>query len=1092
MSRPATVKQRDWTVKKTTLSALKAGSAPIVLGLALISTQSFAQDAAEDEAAEDGNVIVVTGSLIKNPNLVQANPVNVTTADSIELKQSNLAEEVLREIPGVVANIGSAVNNGNGGSSYVDLRGLGSTRNVVLLDGNRIVPADLAGRVDLNNIPLALISRVDAQTGAAVTTYGADAITGVVNFITKKDFAGVDLSLGQQITEKGDGAFTRADLTVGANFDDGRGNAVLSLGYQKSDPVYQGDRDFSFRQISSYSGGPSGSGTGVPGRFSGTRPLTSAGIPNTTPESLFTGRNPDGTPIYVANTGGAANGGVRQINANGQAVATFASFNFNPYNVFQTPFKRYNIFAQANYEVSDSVEVYTRGLFSKNTVDTIIAPSGSFGGTVNINLNNPFLPATLRNQFCAFDVNPRPDIYTPRFDAATCAAAALATGTTDARYRVLGTGGFVPFDVNNDGVTDAGEGYNPNPGITLNRRATEVGPRISNYSTTIFDYRVGLRGRITDTINWDVNGSYGESEKLQTIKNYTLQSRFRQAALANNTTTCIDSSNGCVPVNLFGADGSISPAAAAFLTADSSTRVKTTLTQLRGLVSGEMGFASPAASNPVNFALGAEYRSYTAEQASDTLAKTPGELGGAGGAAPDIDGAYNVYEAYGEIIAPLVEDKPGFKSLTLEAGARYSKYNVRGGGKPETWTYKAGLSWEPIDDLKLRGNYARAVRAPNIGELFTPITVGLTNLAVDPCALAAPTQNLNLRAICIAQGAPVGTIGSITNPTAAQANIATGGNLNIKPETATTWTVGAVFQPAFLPRFSMSVDYYNIKVKDVIGAPLPGDLISACFGTITSSSATNPACTVIRRNPITGGLDGDPAITQGLFAPLDNLGKLATDGIDVAMNYSHEFGDIKWASSFTGNWTNHSKFQATPSGLNRECAGYYSVNCSFTGSIQPKYQFSWRNTVSYGKLDVSLLWRWVSKVRFEPQQLDDDAAAADAANRNSAGVLLPIDLNRIGQTGFQGCPNYQTSDDGGCMVEEEFRQIKAHSYFDLTLRWNVNDNFTFTAAVQNLFNKQPPLLGNTIGSTSYNSGNTYPSTYDALGRRFALSARVKF
>ena len=1099
MSRQVTVKQRDWTVKKTTLSALKAGSAPVVLGLALLSTQAFAQDAAE-EAPEDGNVIVVTGSLIKNPNLVQANPVNVTTADSIELKQSNLAEEVLREIPGVVANIGSSVNNGNGGSSYVDLRGLGSTRNVVLLDGNRIVPADLAGRVDLNNIPLALISRVDAQTGAAVTTYGADAITGVINFVTKKDFAGVDLSLGQQITEKGDGAFTRADLTVGANFDDGRGNAVLSLGYQKSDPVYQGDRDFSINQISSYSGGPAGSGTGVPGRFSGTRPLAS-GVPNTLqerflvgysatanaaydstkPTDLAIGLNTPFLPILGTNSTGAANGGVRQVNANGQAVGTFATFNFNPYNVFQTPFKRYNIFAQANYEVSDSIEVYTRGLFSKNTVDTIIAPSGSFGGTVTVNLNNPYLPTSLRNQFCAFNAAPNitgvdasgnsisgQTTYTPRFSAAECAAAALATGPTDSRYRT---------------VT-----------VTYNRRATEVGPRISNYSTTIFDYRVGLRGRITDTINWDVNGSYGESEKLQTIKNYTLQSRWRQASLANNTTTCIDSSNGCVPVNLFGADGSISPAQAAFLTADSSTRVKTTLTQLRGLVSGELGIASPGATNSVNFALGAEYRSYTAEQASDTLAKTAGELGGAGGAAPDIDGAYNVYEAYGEIIAPLIEDKPGFKSLTLEAGARYSKYNVRGGGSPETWTYKAGLSWEPMDDLKIRGNYARAVRAPNIGELFTPVTVGLTNLGVDPCAGAAPTTNANLRAICLAQGAPAGTIGSITNPTAAQANIATGGNLNIKPETATTWTVGAVFQPAFLPRFSMSIDYYNIKVKDVIGAPLPGDLVAACFGAITSSSATNPACTVIRRNPITGGLDGDPAITQGLFAPLDNLGKLATDGIDVAINYSREFGDIKWASSFTGNWTNHSKFQATPSSLDRECAGYYSVNCSFTGSIQPKYQFSWRNTVTYGKLDVSLLWRWVDRVQFEPQQLADDAAAADAANRDGAGVLKPVSLagSAIGNAAFQQCPNFATTDEFGCMVEDEFRQIKAASYFDLTLRWNVNDNFTFTAAVQNLFNKQPPMLGNTLGSTSYNSGNTYPSTYDALGRRFAFSARVKF
>jgi outer membrane receptor protein involved in Fe transport len=1052
MSHQVTVKQRDWTVKKTTLSALKAGSAPVVLGLALLSTQAFAQDAAE-EAPEDGNVIVVTGSLIKNPNLVQANPVNVTTADAIELKQSNLAEEVLREIPGVVPNIGSAVNNGNGGSSYVDLRGLGSNRNVVLLDGNRIVPADLAGRVDLNNIPLALVSRVDAQTGAAVTTYGADAITGVVNFITKKDFAGVDLSLGDQITERGDGHFFRADLTVGANFDDGRGNAVLSLGYQKSDPVYQGDRDFSLNQVSSFTGGPAGSGTGVPGRFSGTRPLAGA-TPNVLPQYTQTGVTAGGVPILTLTTGGAANGGVRQVNAAGQAVGTFAFFNFNPYNVFQTPFKRYNMFAQANYEVSDSVEVYARGLFSKNTVDTIIAPSGSFGGTVTINLNNPYLPASLRNQFCAFNTAPNVTgvdatgasvsgqaTYTPRFSAAECAAAALATGPTDSRYRT---------------VT-----------VTYNRRATEVGPRISNYSTTIFDYRMGLRGRITDTINWDVNGSYGESEKLQTIKNYTLQSRFRQAALADNTTTCTTATNGCVPVNLFGDDGSITPAQAAFLTADSSTRVKTSLAQLRGLVSGELGFSSPGASNPVNFALGAEYRAYHAEQASDLLAKTPGELGGAGGAAPDIDGGYNVYEAYGEIIAPLIEDKPGFKSLTLEAGARYSKYNVDGGGSPETWTYKAGLSWEPINDLKLRGNYARAVRAPNIGELFTPVTVGLTNLGVDPCAGAAPSTNANLRAVCLAQGAPAGTIGSITNPTAGQANIASGGNLGLSPEKATTWTVGAVIQPSFLPRFSMTVDYYNIKVTDVIGSPLPGDLIAACFGAITAASATNPACTVIRRNPLTGGLDGDPAITQGLFAPLDNLGTLKSDGIDLVMNYSHEFGDIKWNASFVGNYTIHQKFKATPTGLDRDCVGYYSVNCGFTGSLPPKYQWSLRNTFTYGKWDMSVLWRHISGMTYEPAQ-----AAAD------------------GQGLFAGTAPAGTGPIAGTAVD--FNKIPAFDYFDLTLRWNVSDNFTFTAAVQNLFDKQPPIVGNTAGSTSYNSGNTYPSTYDALGRRFAFSARVKF
>lgn len=1011
-------------MKKQTINALKAGTAPLVLGLALISTPSFAQDAA-DEEAED-TTIVVTGTLLRNPNLVQANPVNATTADQIELKQSNVAEEVLREVPGIVANIGSAVNNGNGGSSYVDLRGLGSNRNIVLLDGNRIVPADLAGRVDLNNIPLALISRVDAQTGAAVTTYGADAITGVINFVTRKDFAGVDISAGSQITEKGDGHYFRTDVTIGANFDDGRGNAVLSLGYQESDPVYQGDRDFSRVQISSYSGGTAGSGTSVPSRFSGTRPIDPAtGLPSTNPAT--------------------ANGGVRQIDTTtGAAVPTYATFNFNPYNIFQTPFERFNIFAQANYEISDAVEVYTRGLFSKNSINTIIAPSGSFGGTVTVNLNNPYLPSMLRQQWCAFDIDPSAAVYTPRFTPAECAAAATATGPSDPNYRTVTA--------------------------TLSRRAVEVGPRISEYTSTVFDARIGFRGDITPSIGWDLNGSYGESEKIQTIKNYTLQSRWRQAALANNTTTCHDTTNDCVPVNLFGPAGSITPAMAAFLTEDSTTTVRTSLAQVRGVISGDIGVASPAAETPVGFALGFEYRKYRAQQASDLLAKTPGELGGAGGAAPDINGGYHVYEGYAEVVAPLVEDKPFFKSLTLEGGARYSKYTVNGGGETDTWTWKVGGSWEPIDDIKLRANYARAVRAPNIGELFTPNTVGLTNLGIDPCAGAAPTLNAQLAAVCIAQGAPVGTIGSITNPTAAQANILVGGNLNLKPEKATTWTVGAVIQPSAVPGFSLSLDYYNIKVKDVIGAPLPGDLIAACFGTITAASATDPACTVIRRNPITGGLDGDPAITQGLFAPLDNLGKLATDGVDLIMNYNRDLGFGKLALSFVGNYTAHSKFQATPSGLNRDCVGYYSVNCSFTGSIQPEFQFSQRTTMTFGKLDVSLLWRWIDSVQFEPAQYDADLAAA-------------IDA---------GCTDPEGADPDGCMVEPEFRSIPSEHYFDLTLRFNVTDNLTFTASAQNIFDNKPKLLGNTIGATSYNSGNVYPSTYDALGRRYAVAARLKF
>ncbi|MDI1296195.1 MAG: TonB-dependent receptor plug domain-containing protein, partial [bacterium] len=377
---------------------LRAGVAPAILGASLIATSAFAQDTApQTAAADEGDTIIVTGSLIKNPNLVRSTPVTATTSDEIELKQSNNAEEILREIPGVVPNIGSAVNNGNGGASFVDLRGLGSNRNIVLVNGNRLVPSDLNGQFDLNNIPLALIDRVDVLTGGASTTYGADAISGVINFITKQDFAGFEANVSEQLTEDGDGNVFRTDVTMGANFDDGKGNAVFSIGYQQVDPVYQGGRSFSKTYLESYQEeciSCQGSGTATPSRLS---------VP---------GR------------------GTLQVNPDGSAlVPTYSRFNFNPYNIFQTPFKRFNMFGAAHYEISDSVTAYTRGIFSKNQVDTIIAPSGAFGISVVVPYSNPYLSAGIRNQFCTAN----------GLTTAQCGAAAAATSATDPNYKTFTT-----------------------------------------------------------------------------------------------------------------------------------------------------------------------------------------------------------------------------------------------------------------------------------------------------------------------------------------------------------------------------------------------------------------------------------------------------------------------------------------------------------------------------------------------------------------------------------------------------------------------------------------------------------------------------
>ncbi len=974
----------------------------------------------EETSAGD---IVVTGTLIRDPNVIASSPVGVVGQEELNLRQTNVAEEVLRTIPGVVPSIGSQVNNGNGGASFVNLRGLGSNRNLVLLDGARIAPAGLGGQVDLNNIPLALVERIDILTGGASSTYGADAVSGVVNFITRSDYSGAELNASQQITERGDGSLFRADLTIGANLDDGRGNVVLSLGYQKSDPVYFGGNDRPLSQVTleSYDEffvAGQGSSTTTPSRL-----------------DIGGGRTP------------------RQVTADGSAFGPYnRAFNFNPYNVFQVPFQRYNMYAAGHYEVADNISVYGRGLYSDNTVSTIIAPSGVFGSLVAVPVSNPYITAAQRTYLCANADTNTAVAGNQTLTDAECAAAAAATSPSDPNYRTFNFG--------------------------LRRRTTEVGPRISEYNTRVFDFRAGVRGDITQTIGFDLSGSYGRSRNTQAIQNYVLLSRVREALLSTNTSTCLSGNSSCVPLNIFGPNNSITAAQADFISDDSTSYIETTLGQVRGVVNGEAGITSPFASSAVNFAVGGEYRKYGARQRSDVLAKTAGELGGAGGAAPDITGGYEVVEGFGELVIPLVSDRAFFENLQIEGGIRQSHYKVDTDGSPtfNTTTWKAGGSWSPINDIKFRGNYQRAVRAPNISELFSPISTGLTNLGTDPCSGTAPLNNANLRAVCIAQGAPAATIGTIQNPTAGQAQVTGGGNPLLRPEVSKSYTFGAVLTPSFFSGFTATVDYYHIKVEGAVSSPTPQDLINACFGSSPTSppasAATSEACTVIRRNPLTGGLDGDPATTQGLFSPLSNLGLIETSGIDLTASYRMSLGEFNGERvalnlGFTGNWTEKSKFQATPTSLNRECTGFYSVNC---GSIQPEFSFNQRTTLSIGAADISLLWRFISPVRLEPEQLAADLAAAEAA----------------------GCTDPLGADPDGCIIDPHFRRISAKHYFDLASRFSVTDNFEFTVTVMNLFDKQPPTVGGTVGSTTYNGGNTYPSTYDPLGRSFRMGARLKF
>jgi outer membrane receptor protein involved in Fe transport len=298
-----------------------------------------------------------------------------------------------------------------------------------------------------------------------------------------------------------------------------------------------------------------------------------------------------------------------------------------------------------------------------------------------------------------------------------------------------------------------------------------------------------------------------------------------------------------------------------------------------------------------------------------------------------------------------------------------------------------------------------------------------------------------------------------------------GGNVNVKPETSDSFTIGAIFQPAIIPGFTASLDYYKIKVTGAISSPTPGDIIAACFGSSVFSpvagASTSAACTSIRRSPADGSLSGDPSTFTGLPSVLSNAGAIETDGIDLIMNYKTDLTDkIGLALSFNGNYTFTSTFNAfvaNPESVNRDCTGYVSSNC---GSLQPDFSWSQRTTLSYGKFDVSLLWRHLSAIEQEPLDVEDGGAF------------------------FSGTIGASVPGLGGQTLN--FGKIKAYDYFDLSARINASENLTFTVSAQNLLDKDPPVTGNNAGSTSYNSGNTFPSTYDALGRRYAVTAKLRF
>ena len=985
----------------------------MICGVAALALggQALAQEADSTEVGE----LVVTGSRIPQPNLTSVSPVTAVTNETIKLEGTTRVEDLLNALPMTFAGQTSEVSNGASGTATVDLRGLGPERTLVLVNGRRLIPGDPQTPVaDLNFLPAALVDRVDVVTGGASAVYGADAVSGVVNFIMLKNFEGVRLEAqvsGYQHHNDNDTvqALNRArgyplpnenvwdgagiDITgvIGINSPDGRGNATVYATYRHVDAITQDKRDYSNCALQETGAGVfqcGGSGTAFPAR-------------------VWTfDRDFDQTGDFIV--GGPTPGTIRP------RLATDV-FNFAPYNYYQRPDERFTFGAFAHYEISKAADVYTELMFMDDRTFAVIAPSGVFGQTVFVPCSSPLLSPAQVNAIC----------------------------------------------------TQSGWGPDEAAPTVVFRRNVEGGGRADDLRHT--DYRIvgGVRGDLGRGWNYDVYGQYGAVVFSQVYRNDFSLSRAALALdvvegpggvavcrseLPGNTTPI--TLQGCVPYDIFGPNGPSQASLDYLQTPGFSSGINTESIvsgQLTGNL-GEYGLKSPMANDGIGIALGAEYRRETLDFSVD-IAFSSGDLAGQGGPTPPTRGAFDVMEAFGEIRIPLVQDTPFFHDLSFEGGYRYSDYSTG----VNTSTYKLALNWAPVEDIRFRGSYNRAVRAPNIVELFFPSAIGL-GLNHDPCAGDDPEFT---EAQCANTGVLPGQYGDIAENPAAQYNALFGGNPDLSPEVADTYSVGFVFTPTFFRGFSFSADYFDITVEGAITALDPNIVLDNC-----AISGDAELCSLVHRAPNTGSLWVGGGFVEGQNI---NIGFLKTAGVDFEANWRVPVADWGMESiggldlSFQGTWLH--KLETDPGipaldnqgnvlATSFDCAGFFGASGCGTPNPEWRHRLRVTWTTPLDGLGLSVSWRY-----------------------------------------FGGVKNGLTTNDPyfGGVADPEVAELGAQNYFDLAATWRVKDNYTLRLGVNNVFDRDPPLIGQDTGGTDVRAnGNTYPGVYDALGRYIFMSVTADF
>lgn len=902
------------------------------LALAGASAPAFAQQEAPlaPAAESQGGEIVVTGTRLRTPNLESPSPITSLDSQAIGYVGKTSVQEIVAEVGALVGS--DTESEISTGENSLNLRNLGPSRTLVLVDGQRFVggfPGSSA--VDTNVIPSALIERIDVLTGGASAIYGADAVTGVVNFILRKDFEGIAVEGRYGDAQLGDFRDQVYSVTVGHNFDDGAGNLTFNYTFGDRPLTLATARPESSTEVNEQINNLDGPNPRFVLRPGTRESFFTDGGARIDPFEIFSdGFNGDGTPFrHGVNVGSFA--GTGEIGGDGIPNWRLFAQGIRPAN------RRHIFTLSGHYDYGEAFKPYFDVHYSNVRLNAVDQESLTVG--MPVARDNAFLPASVVNAAPA-----GAPIFFNRWD--------LDSGFSNSVIRKETT--RVVFGARGD--------LTPHLSYNVSANFGEVERRETTTNNRMFDrYIAAIDSVIDPSTGRAVCRSDLDPSSFNRLGTDALVTSFNPALGAVTFTP--GRGSGCVPFNPFTTNNAVNDAARAWIWIPTVQNVRNRQTVLQGYLTADSGAFFELPGGPIRVVAGGEYRRESSRSDFDEFSGSPRTVGFVAGL--DLAGRFNVKEAFGEISLPLLADMgPWVRRLTIDGAFRFSDYSTIG----STTTWKVGASFATIGGLTLRGTLSSAVRAPNIQELFEPRTNTSTSLGqFDPCSttnvsLGTSTRRANCETALRALGVDPATfdprLGTFFAAT-------TGGNPDLQEETAKTLTAGFLWQPRFIPGLTVSADYFDIRLENAVLRPNTTAIFNACYDAPTLD---NVFCPLLQREAGTG-------FATSVEIQSVNVAELRTSGIEFMASYvipTESFG--RFRATLSGTWLDRLDIQKTPLPVLTDDLGLFNTD---TGGSSPRWVLNFDLGWSFGKWDANYGFNYSSPT-LRPPLINAQRANADS------------------------------------------------------------------------------------------------------------------